>query len=113
MSRLGKTLPLHVFVRRQQVLRLYRDMLKSARSIEDVLLKQSLKAQIKTEFRIGAALVDNNATKTAIAHGQRCLVQLDELSGRKRDSRKTEGSWLDTKDEQDVRGRVGSGWPWS
>lgn len=54
--------------------------------------------------------------------GDRKLSQLKSIAGESRGERDSplntpdinddESSWLNTKDEQDVRGRVGSDWPW-
>ena len=112
MSRLGSTLPLHVFVHRQQVLHLYRNLLKGARRTPDVVLAASLKDQIRTDFKNGKNLKDKVSIKSAIVNGQKSLIRLDDLNGTNQGTTIKSGSWIDTKDDEDVRGRVGAGWPW-
>jgi hypothetical protein len=89
-------------------------MLKAAAKVPDIDVRKNLKEEISLEFHTCKNLVDNNAIKTAIANGQRSLSRLDDLSGTKSVySKRNGGSWIDTQDEDDVRGRVGTGWPWS
>ena len=119
MSRLANTLPLHVFIKRQQVLRLYRQLLKTARGIEDEQLRASLREEVRIEFKNSKSLVDKVAIKTAIIQAQKSLTQLEDLSSRKSTASsgntskaKVTGSWLDSSESGDIRGRVGTGWPW-
>jgi hypothetical protein len=87
-------------------------MLKAAAKVPDLDVRKNLKEEITLEFHTCKSLVDNNAIKTAIANGQRSLSRLDDLSGTKSRFQRNGGSWIDTQDEEDVRGRVGTGWPW-
>ena len=115
-KRLGKALSLHDFIRKQQVISLYRQLLQCVKRLDDVSVRNSLKLEIRTEFHNGMTLKDNNAIKTAIINGQRSLTQLEDMTGGVKSvtmSKYKGDSWLDTKDEVDVRGRVGTGWPWS
>jgi hypothetical protein len=92
-------------------------MLKSANHVADQSVRAGLLEEIKIEFHKCKSLSDGAAVKNAIAHGQRSLAQLEDLSGYKTAPaslpKKGSGSWIDTQDEEDVRGRVGTGWPWS
>lgn len=121
MSRLGPTLPLRVFIRRQQVLHLYRNLLKAAKRVDDASLRDSLHLEIRNEFVHSKDLKDNSAIKTALVTGQRSLGRLEDLCSSSKASTAKNGkhvsdrnsnSWMNTSDDSDVRGRVGTGWPW-
>lgn len=116
MSRLGPTLPLRLFIRRQQVLQLYRNMLRAAKRVDDVSVQDSLRQEIRNEFVNSKNLKDNAAIKTALVTGQRSLSRLEDMSTAPSSSKKAtqsdSNSWINTADDTDVRGRVGTGWPW-
>lgn len=105
--------PLHVFVRRQQVLELYRKMQKGAQSLEDKALGTDIRSQIRHEFKHNASLTDNMALRNLMQDAQRNLVKLQSMS--QHSSRRNDGtSWLNAHegDADDERGRLGKGWPW-
>lgn len=115
--RLGKTLPLKVFIRRQQVLTLYRQLLKTSKGVVDEDVRNGIRQEIRSGFAQGKILTDSASIKTSIVAGQRSLSQLEDMCGVKpSNSAKQQipdaGSWINTKDKDDVRGRVGTGWPW-
>ena len=106
------------------MLRLYRQLLKTARRIEDATLKNDIHLEIKTEFAKNKGLESNVLIKTAIVSAQRSLTQLEDLSGGNKkfstvetnpppsSTKTTDNSWLNSSDKDDIRGRVGTGWPW-
>lgn len=115
--RLGNTLPLKVFIRRQQVLTLYRNLLKTSRGVSDGDVRQGIQQEIRSGFAQCKTLTDSSSIKTSIVAGQRSLTQLEDMCGVKPSSSAKQsipdaGSWINTKDKDDVRGRVGTGWPW-
>lgn len=66
---LKDTLPLHLFVKRQQVLRLFRKLLKSANKINEENLKIDVKNEIKNEFRKHKNILDNVAIRNSLQFG--------------------------------------------
>lgn len=111
MSRLTHlgVLPLHVFVKRQQVVKLYRRLLKAALKLHQDSLQADVTRQIKLEFRKNKDLSDKVAIRNAIQSGHRQLKQVEDMIGV---STRSADSWLSSSDQVDVRGRVGDGWPW-
>lgn len=109
-KRLGDVLPLQVFVRRAQVLRLYRNMLRMTRPEgEQKEQRLQLREHIRDRFRTYQHVQDPKLIATLIADGQRQMEQLRAVV----DAAAGDGdSWINTKDEKDPRGRVGEGWPW-
>mmetsp|Transcript_24737 Transcript_24737/g.41242 ORF Transcript_24737/g.41242 Transcript_24737/m.41242 type:complete len:120 (+) Transcript_24737:16-375(+) len=118
MSRLGQTLPLHIFIRRRQVVHLYRHLLKACKNVDDSSVKSDLIDEIKLEFHTNKELEEKIAIKNAITQGNRSLTQLNDMIGGQNrvygsNAIAGESSWLDTNDCDDERGRVGTDWPWS
>lgn len=113
MRRLKDSLPLHVFVRRQQVLDLYRKMHKVAQRLDDKALGVDIRAQIRLEFRHNAQLKDNMALRNLLQDAQRNLAKLQSMEGGQLPNHK--GTWqsYDGEEDGDKRGRVGQGFPWT
>lgn len=114
--------PLHLFVRRQQVLRLYRALQRGTNDLEDATLVASLREQIRFEFKNNSKITDNVALRTLIQDGQRQLTKLQSMSKKVASATnnssfgvkpKASDSWIDQQDADDVRGRVGTNWPWN
>jgi len=144
MSKFRKDiLPLHVFIRRRQILSSYRNLLKATRPCEDPDLRKDVFNQIRTEFQRNKDLQDKVVIKQCIQQASRSLKQVEEICNRQKHSpvaattrttspKKNDSpvitttsnkpversppddpsSWINVKDNIDVRGRVGSGWPW-
>lgn len=108
MSRFRDTLPLHVFIRKRQVLDLYRKSLRAAKRANPSHVREVLLSEVKREYRNGASINDAMTIKTLIVQGKR---NLDTLQGMSAEA--PADSWLSTQDEEDVRGRVGTKWPWN
>ena len=96
------------FVHRFTVVRLYRNFLKAIRKLPHN--QEDLRAQVQREFGVNKKDANPFNVKRALAEGQRKYAELQDFTGAKDAS---EDSWINTKDEQDPRGRVGAGWPWS
>lgn len=72
--------------------------------------QEDLRQQVQNEFRAHKTLDDPFNIQRALAEGKRRYEELQEFTGSKN---KFDGdSWINTKDEEDPRGRVGVGWPW-
>lgn len=96
------------FVHRFTVLSLYRGYLKEIRRMP--YNQEELKDQVQREFKANVTVSDPFNTQRAITEGKRRFQELQEFTG---STNKYDGdSWLNTPDEDDRRGRVGTGWPW-
>lgn len=125
-SRLKNVLPLQVFIRRQQVLRLYREFNKTVRFIPDESLRIDLKRQIRADFKQNMNIKENSIVRVLMQEAQRHLVMLQSMgtSSLKLISKQSlnnkgniednidSNSWLGMDDPEDPRGRVGVKWPW-
>ena len=98
------------FVHRFTVLSLYRGYLKTIRESMPHN-QQDLLQEVRKEFHANKNTIDPITIQREIKEGQRRYEELQEFTGQ---SNKYEGpSWINTKDTEDPRGRVGTGWPWS
>lgn len=96
------------FVHRFTVLSLYRNFLKEVKIMPHNQV--DLREQIQREFKANRTVTDPFNVQRALAEGKRRFQELQEFTG---SDNKYEGeSWLNTPDEEDRRGRLGSGWPW-
>lgn len=113
-KRLGATLPFQYFVRQRQVLTLYRHLLKSVKKNLDgnESLQKELQVQIRSDFRRNKEMKDNVAVASLIQEAKRNLEQIKDMNSGPADSHGGAGSWINTEDEDDKRGRIGNGWPW-
>lgn len=98
------------FVHRFTVLSLYRGYLKCIRDSMPHN-QEDLRDQVRKEFKVNKDDRDAFAIKQNISEGQRRFEELKEFTGQ---SNKYSGeSWINIKDSEDPRGRVGTGWPWA
>jgi len=98
------------FVHRFTVLSLYRGFLKCIR--ESMPHNQDdLRDQVRKEFQLNKDDTDSFTIKQNISSGQRQFEELKEFTGQS--NKYTGESWIKTKDPDDPRGRVGTGWPWA
>ena len=105
---------LKYFIRKQQTLNLYREMLKSTRNVTDQTVKIDVKNQIVEGFRRNSNVTNAGDIRSLLVEGNRYLKQIKDLNlNVSVQNISKEGSWLDTDDTDDPRGRVGNGWPWS
>jgi hypothetical protein len=122
-SRLKNVLPLQVFIRRQQVLGLFREFNRAVRLIPDDSLRIDLKRQILSDFKQNMNMNENSIVRVLIQEAQRHLVMLQSMgSGSSKLKSKQplnnndnidSNSWLGMDDPEDPRGRVGVKWPWN
>ena len=108
-SRIKDTLPFREFARRRQVLALFRSMLRAASRVEDMTLRASISKEIASGFQRNRDLKDSVSVKATIQEAYRQMKQLQAMSQDVNDPE----SWINQSDPDDVRGRVGRGWPWS
>jgi len=124
-SALGAVPSLKDFVHRQSVLRQYRGFLRALRCIPDEVYRASSVEEVQRSYRANRDEIDPAGVKMAVSDGKRRLDQLRgvvgyvdsaEASGRGweagREGSDDDGSWINIKDEDDPRGRVGVEWPW-
>jgi len=114
----------------------YRTFLRTLHWIPDETWQQSLTTQVQTQFRQCQLETDPIVIQMALQDGQRQLQQLQSMvrpTNRKkmeeeedtteeeedhsskggRDPSATDpDSWMNIKDTEDPRGRVGTQWPW-
>jgi hypothetical protein len=102
-----------VFVHRFTVVSLYRNFLKTIRSLPKDA-QTDLIRQVQQEFHTNKQDNDPFNVQRALAEGQRRFQELISLvpPSSKKASLQDSDSWLNTKDAVDPRGRVGEGWPW-
>jgi hypothetical protein len=121
MSRLKDkaALPLRDFMRRFQVLSLYRNMNRAARQVADPNLRLSLCEEISVGFRQNQMMKDVVSVKSTMVEANRQLQQLRAMgasgTGSTAAAAKANappGSWLGDSTPDDERGRVGTDWPW-
>jgi hypothetical protein len=110
---LGDVLPLHVFIRQRQVIHIYRNLLKATKGLQDAVLRQELQLQIRNDFRRNKDVKDTQLIKSLLQEANSSLKTLHGMVASIRTGPKSVGSWLDQSENDDKRGRVGEGWPWS
>jgi hypothetical protein len=112
--KLGVTLSLKDFVRQRQVVTLYRHFLKSVKKnvTGNVPLQEDLRQQVRTDFRRNKVIKDHSAISSLIQEANRNLERIKDLNSGSANDHGGTDSWINTEDEDDKRGRVGSGWPW-
>eukprot|EP00978_Attheya_sp_CCMP212_P016192 scaffold42226_cov45-Attheya_sp.AAC.5 len=102
------------FLHRTTVLRQYRAFLRAVAVIPDTPWRIQAQTEVRTTFRRNASETDRMALKMTVADGARRLQQVRSMVGYKNPQTESdEDSWLNIKDEEDPRGRVGVQWPWS
>lgn len=105
----GKVPSYKEFVHKFTVVHLYRDFLKAVKLMPHN--QDELTNQVKMEFRSNQHDHDPFQVQRAMADGKRRFQELQEMTGYKKQL--NADSWLNIKDEEDPRGRVGQGWPWN
>jgi hypothetical protein len=100
------------FVHRFTVLSLYRNFFKTLYRA-NVHNEQELRQQIRHEFKIHKHDQDPFNIQRALAEGKRRLGELQDFTGQNNSKYDQDIlSWINIKDKEDPRGRVGEGWPW-
>ena len=107
-KKFADVLPLNVFIRKAQVIQAYRALLRAASQIEDFTLKGDIRNQIIQNFRQNRDL-ERSQISIAIREAHDHLKTI--LTMKKRQAIPKD-SWLNSSTEEDVKGRIGKGWPW-
>ena len=101
MRALQDALDLRSFMRRRQVLKLFRDLLRASPDPQT-------RAQIRAAFESHRGAVDPLSVRALLMDGRRTLEVLIAAKVPKNNRQETQPP---SSDEQD--GRVGQGWPWA
>ncbi|OQR93860.1 hypothetical protein THRCLA_22275 [Thraustotheca clavata] len=115
-------LSLAYFVNRSQVLKQYRTYLREIRMLEKDARKD-MRLSIRAKFEEAKYLQDPHLVKQAIAYGNAQLQHVRELVnsvGTRPQKNVSNSTWIEQVNEEsedngamdDVRGRIGAGWPW-
>jgi hypothetical protein len=107
-KKFADVLPLNVFIRKGQVIQAYRALLKAASQIEDSSLKGDIRSQIIQNFRQNSNL-ERSQISIALREAHDHLKTIQNMQQRHAIPK---DSWLNSSTEDDVKGRVGKGWPW-
>lgn len=95
-------------------------MLRSARKLERKDIKEDIINQIRCEFGKNKSINDKGSARALLSEGTRQLgaiqsmaastipVDMNNNSG----FRPVATSWMESSSEDDIKGRVGEGWPW-
>lgn len=89
----------------------YRQFLKCIQRIPDADYQNSSREEVRQRYRQLASETDALTIKMSLQEGKRRLAQVQSMVGYTPDST-DEDSWINTKDKEDPRGRVGVSWPW-
>jgi hypothetical protein len=118
-KRLGQALSYPAFMQRQRVLGLYRSMLKSVQRIDRSDIRVDISQQIKSEFTNNKNVKDAVSLRSLMSEGSRQLEVLKDMESSPSSTfnpvypnNPAVTSWLDSSTEDDIKGRVGEGWPW-
>ena len=103
---------MHVFVRKQQVLQMYKDFRRAGREVADDCLRQSIRTQVIHEFHCNKSLTDTVAIKTLMTEARRNLEKLRAM-GQSSSMPPPSESERDGEDENERQHRIGTGWPWA
>ena len=88
-------------------------MMKDAGKVEALDARESIKEEVKKGFRVNMSLTEKISINACIKEAETNLRMIRELAdGDNARDGNGDGSWLDNSDDEDQRGRVGSGWPW-
>ena len=103
-------------MRRQKILGLYRSMMKAAKKMESSDMQESIRIEVRNGFKVNMSLVEKISINACIKEAETSLRTIKGLAKEDNDeddgSMDQNGSWLDNSDEDDQRGRLGTGWPW-
>lgn len=111
------------FMYRAKVLKQYRDFLRLARFVDrdDQSNNKAALGEVRLSYRISVKKeMDELAKNMAFSEGERQLRETRAMVGYSPDKQSRDlnpesfdaDSWINIKDEEDPRGRVGVQWPW-
>ncbi len=112
--------PLKYFIHRSLVLSLYRDFMRTCRSLlPNQSLRMDVENQIRVQFRKHKEVKDDTIYPSLISQGRAGLKQVQNLVDSTSYTSNTIPLWKEKalgKDEEDqqhdIKGRIGTGWPW-
>lgn len=107
-------LGLRDFLRRAQVVGQYRNFMRELQGL-DPQLQTELRKQIRDGFARHKSETDKSKIKAALTDGTGQLAQLRKYAGsakKKAAGQSTDSTWVGTGEPDDIRGRIGNGWPW-
>eukprot|EP00979_Chaetoceros_neogracilis_P000052 scaffold17_cov259-Chaetoceros_neogracile.AAC.4 len=113
-DKLGKIPSLKEFVHKQNVIRQYRGFFRAVKMLNDEKFQLQGGNEVRQMFRTMQNETDKLSISMALKDGERKLKDLRSMVGYV-DPNKTlndADSWMNIKDEEDPRGRVGVAWPW-
>ena len=90
-------------------------MMKTAGKVEALDARESIKEEVRNGFKVNMSLTEKISINACIKEADTNLRMIRELADgdNARDGNGDgDGSWLDNSDDEDQRGRVGTGWPW-
>ena len=90
-------------------------MMKTAGKVEALDAREGIKEEVRNGFKVNMSLTEKISINACIKEADTNLRMIRELADgdNARDGNGDwDGSWLDNSDDEDQRGRVGSGWPW-
>jgi len=99
------------FIQKKSVIHQYRSFLRAVGSIGDETYRQQGLHEVRKEFDSLKFEEDQVVISMAVQEGRRRLKDLRAIIGYQKQDDDLD-SWLNIKDEDDPRGRVGVSWPW-
>lgn len=124
-GRFKDAMPLQVFIRRKQVLDLYRRLLRGSIRADAVIeggnlgshKQGDLYGRVRSEYRTYSNIVDSGTISILITEGMRHAEHIESMAPLATTKESAapadaDGSWLNSGDDDDKRGRVGDRWPW-
>lgn len=113
-ERLGNVPNLKEFMHKQTVIKQYRTFFRVVKLIPDEEWRVHCHNEIRTSFELNKNESSRLSRMAAVKEGEKKLDQLKSMVGYRdpKDTTSDEDSWLNIKDDEDPRGRVGIDWPW-
>jgi len=84
--------------------------LKTANNIKDVDVRRDVAFHIREDFRRNLHVSDAGTVAVLLQEANRSLKMVSDMSSAQNSNC---SSWIKSEDESDVRGRIGTGWPWN
>lgn len=97
-------------MQRQKVKNLFRNMLRACRGIDDLPLRNEIRTQVKTEFRMSTNVLDTMSRNSLLIDGNRRLKLLLSMQSTTNSQIRNKNG-RNTNDSEEPS-KVGEGWPW-
>ena len=113
-SAVASALTLRDFIHRSKVLTQYRVFMRETVGLDSHVRKE-LRDQIRNEFKSKANETNRANMKAHLMEGERQLQFLRIYRGTAKQvpNQGEEQTWVGTVDADDIKGRIGTGWPWN